>query len=201
VEDETLLNLLRAAFSKACSQPAEGETLGKLHRARASKWVSALCEAFHEHYQIPDIRTQIRSRGKNRNELLYDIVVCRYDHIPSAQARKKISLPRITHVLWQIESEVLPNNSRGWVDDFNKLVLGSADRKLFVGSFRDSPENMRVLADIAPYIPGLATYLALIPHPASWDKQIIFGSDDVSLWRFTDHGWSIVNSTKEPKMG
>lgn len=66
-----------------------------------------------------------------------------------------------------VESE-FARNSRQALIDFNKLVLGSAHNKLFIGPQVSEVEPfVNVLKPAARACTG-NVYIALIPHPAKW---------------------------------
>jgi len=121
------------------------------------------------------------------NEFLFDILVCRVDTVESAIHKK--TLYYIREVMWQVESE-LAQDSRQALIDFNKLVLGSADNKLFVGSqVSDNASFLNVLSPTAKVCQG-NVFAALIPHPRRWMTEEYC----VQVWKFdTDHWVSVEN--------
>lgn len=99
-------------------------------------------------------------------ELLHDVTVCRLAPVQSAAQGK--TLWYVTDALWQVESE-LARDSRQALIDFNKLVLGAARHKLFVGPQVTDPEAfIDVLRPAAARCVG-HVFAALIPHPDAWD--------------------------------
>ncbi|MFC1988969.1 hypothetical protein ACFLVW_00110 [Chloroflexota bacterium] len=93
----------------------------------------------------------------------------------------KTKLLFIKEVLWQIESE-FAHDSRKALVDFNKLVLGSGENKLFIGSqVKQGKENsfLSVLQPAARYCTG-DVYVCMIPHPSNW----VNSDNDVHLWIF-----------------
>jgi len=94
-----------------------------------------MAEEFRKLYPEPDVRVFCKWDDCNRgefglNELLYDVCVCRTETCLSARQGK--TLRYVTKALWQVESE-FARDSYEAVKDFNKLVIGSAENKLFVG--------------------------------------------------------------------
>ena len=77
------------------------------------------------------------AQGFGLNELLYDILVCRAETVMSA--KQKTQLRYFTECVWQIESE-LKKDSKQAILDSNKLVVGSARNKLFIGPVVNDPE-------------------------------------------------------------
>jgi hypothetical protein len=148
--------------------------VGKFHHARSLAWVSSLAAAFENHF-AGDIAIRVLTRYDDRhraefglNELLYDISVVRVATVPAA--RRQVDLIYVKNVLWQVESE-FARNSREAVFDFNKLVLGSAKNKLFIGPNVDDPDRfLGVLLPAAQACTG-KVYAALVPHPDRWEQS------------------------------
>ncbi len=76
-----------------------------------------------------------------------------------------------------MESE-FARDSRQALIDFNKLVLGSAHNKLFVGPQVSKVEQFIDVLKPAARACTRNVYVALIPHPAKWKNA----SDYVQLW-------------------
>jgi hypothetical protein len=158
--------LVERALRAAQSQPTRETTKQERHRARSRHFVIALAEALREHEgggveALSRYHDDARAR-LGTNELLHDITVCR-----TAQLGAR-SLWYVTEVLWQVESE-LALRHREALHDFNKLVLGSAQHKLFVASLVHEPDALlRTLEPAAARCTG-RVFLALIPHPGRWD--------------------------------
>ncbi|WKZ32492.1 MAG: hypothetical protein QY316_11330 [Thermodesulfobacteriota bacterium] len=161
-------------------------TEGDRNRQRSKNFVEMLAENFDNEYKRykkhKSEKIIVFSRGcrKNRcsfglNELLHDIAVCSVSK-SKAPKQKKVKLSYITRVYWQVESE-FARDSKQAIIDFNKLVLGSADNKLFVGSLvknnskaKDSvmcKKFMKTLAKPAGACRG-NIYAAFLPHPSEW---------------------------------
>lgn len=89
------------------------------------------------------------------------------------------TLRHITRALWQIESEFAVD-TREAIYDFNKLVLGSSERKLFIGpQVAKESDFLKPLGEAAKWCKS-HTYVALIPHPDRWP----LGEPDVRLWKY-----------------
>lgn len=115
------------------------------------------------------------------NELLFDILVCETDRVTSSN-RKKV-LTYVTKSIWQIESE-FSRNSREAMYDFNKLVLGASENKLFIGpQVSNERAFLQPLEKPARYCAS-NTYVALVPHPSEWKRV----NPDVHCWVFRN-GW------------
>jgi hypothetical protein len=183
--EQDVKQLLNEALEQAQSEPDSGETQQKINLNRSRNWVKALAEQFKKRYEgDPEIRIFTRTDYSNRkdfklNELLHDVLVCKVGEVESSVHKKK--LPFIKEVLWQIESE-FAHNTRSALIDFNKLVLGSGENKLFIASkVKKGTESsfLGVLQPAAGYCTG-DVYVCMIPHPARWvDKD-----NEVHLWIF-----------------
>jgi hypothetical protein len=117
------------------------------------------------------------------NELLYDVCIVETDTCISAGNRKQLRY--ITRAIWQVESEFAADSSEA-VKDFNKLVIGSAENKLFIGphlSDATGPAYRSALLPVARRIPGV--YLAHVPHPSEWRAE----RGDTSLWQLRNDEW------------
>lgn len=76
-------------------------------------------------------------------------------------------LPYVKKGIWAVESEFARDSSQAVVD-FNKLVLASADDKLFICSqVNDQRAFLDTLGPVADACSG-KVYLACVPHPRDW---------------------------------
>lgn len=191
-------SVICAAFEKAKGAEVRADAAGYLHRERSRLWVEALAEEFRCAYaDDPSVRVFSKHHEGNRrdfllNELLHDVSVCRVATVPAAAHKKELLY--VTEALWQIESE-FARDSRQAIVDFSKLVIGSADGKLFIGpQVTDNESFIEVFAPAAATTPG-DVFLALLPHPASWD------SSDAGplLWRFSNGAWCSLDG-RQPTM-
>jgi hypothetical protein len=90
----------------------------------------------------------------------------------------------VQDVLWQIESE-MARNTREALFDFNKLVLGAAAAKLFIGPLVHDPEiYIEVLRAAAEKCSGVV-HCALVPHPDKWDGD----SGNVQCYTLVEGCW------------
>ncbi len=179
--EQDVKQFLQEALQQAQSKPDKGETKQKININRSQNWVEALAEQFQKRYEgDSEIRVFSKTDPSNRkdfglNELLHDVVVCRVGEVESSVRGKTLLF--IKEVLWQIESE-FARDSRQALIDFNKLVLGSAHNKLFIGpQVRDNNKLIEVLTPAAKMCSG-SVYISLIPHPVKWDDT----SNNVKLW-------------------
>jgi len=183
--EQDVKRLLQEALKQAQSEPDAGETRQKIHLNRSRSWVKAVARQLKKRYEgDSEVRVFTKSDDSHRkdfglNEMLYDILVCRVGEVESPLHKKKLYV--IREVLWQVESE-LAHNTRSSLVDFNKLVLGSAENKLFIASHgRKGAEDslLKVLQPAATHCTG-DVYVGMIPHPAKWPGS----GDDVHLWFF-----------------
>lgn len=188
-----LQTVLVTSFAEARRVPVEANSPQALHRARSRSWVEALAAQLRTFYSTDDsIRVFSKHHAGHRaefglNELLYDVLVCRVDTVLSSGQRKMLWYVKET--LWQIESE-FRSDSRHALYDFNKLVLGSAPVKLFVG-----PQSTKNLAFIDTLLPAARAcsgqvYLTLIPHPQDWEQP----DCRIDIWTCANGQWKAMNS-------
>jgi len=184
-------NIIETALRTTVAQPDEGSTTGQKHRNRSKNWVEALGAGLREHYNNqPNVRVFTKHYGENRlefgmNEILYDVMVCETAYTKSATGGKQLAY--VTKALWQVESE-FAKNSRGALYDFNKLVVGTADSKLFVGPITHDVKAFRDCLLPAANCCSGEVYLALLPHPESWCGE--GQKPKVTLSRLTNRGWT-----------
>ncbi len=158
------------------------------NRKRSSQWVESVANQFKSIYQ-EDESIRIFSKGfpGNRelfgiNELLYDILVCEINVDLKSPSQKR-KLAYITKALWQIESEFGKSTKEVFVD-FNKLVIGESQQKLFIGASNDYQHEIKeALIHPAKCCQG-DVYLAFVPHPNTWDGEKL----EIELWR-KSNGW------------
>jgi hypothetical protein len=150
--------------------------------------VFCLADELRKHINTDgSIRVLFRQDRTNKkafgvNELLYDIVA--FSEGLTNSSRRGQELHYIEKPLWQIESE-FHRNDRKVVNDFNKLVLGSAPYKLFVASRRENKQSfLEMLAPIAKACSG-EVYLAIVVHPRFWNKD----GAEPEVYRFLPNGW------------
>ncbi len=184
----SVLRFLQSALVAALSRSIDASAPQELHARRSRAWVAALADEFRTHYRgEPDVRVLSKHdpsshREFGLNELLYDVLVCRVGTAPAAN--RSVTLTYVREVLWQVESE-FARDSRQAVYDLNKLVLGAAPRKLFVGP--QVSDEARFLAALLPPARCCSgeVYVALVPHPAQWDDCEAV----VRTWRLVDGEW------------
>jgi len=180
---------LQRALTTAMRVPIPADTAQRRHARRSRAWVAALADEFRTHYRgDPDVRVLSKHDPSNHrefglNELLYDVLVCRVGTAPAANS--PATLTYVREALWQVESE-FARDSRQAVYDLNKLVLGAAPHKLFVGP--QVSDEARFLAALLPAARCCSgeVYVALVPHPAQWDD----GEAVVRVWRLVEEGWT-----------
>jgi len=196
---ETLLNESLSETWK-CRKPRNGESDKSRHGRLSQAFVNAtakkfscffphqesywtFCRSFHKPEE-PD--EDPKEKGFGLHELLFDIHVCQFEMIPSLKESKNIFLPIVKRAIWHIESELDEHDSGKWLKDFNKLVVGSAPFKMFIGPYKDGQNEAikKTLRTPAEYASG-KLFLALIPHPRHWKnfskKELL---KRVCLWQY-----------------
>lgn len=189
-----LRELISRSLLKAVEIPSDFTSQGKLHAERSRNFISQLDQEFCGHYQAndPANKVQVFTRmslhdqgGFKRKELLYDITVCRYALKFSPGHVRELPYP--TEILWQIESELKEHDTAPILEDFNKLLFGSAKYKLFIGA--DSFKHKDWLLDIAEQCMEIGCtkelYLALVPHPRVWDSR----TPQIQVWNYVNRLW------------
>lgn len=190
---------LRRALKQAtaCDSPGSPDLISmqSLHQRRSGEWVRCLA---HELTTLVkdegDVRVLYRNNEANRedfglNELLYDVCICRTNQHPSARGGR--SLRYVAEALWLVESEFARDSFQA-VKDFNKLVIGYAANKLFIGPRLGATDEPAYLAALLPVARASAdngassVYTALVPHPGEWAKPDVA---DVVLHRYARTGW------------
>jgi len=158
-----------------------------IHRNRSKNFVETLASQLREEFKENESVYVLSKHYEHTrlefglNELLYDVLVCETDQVQSAIEKEYLTF--VIRAIWEIESE-FARNSREAFYDFNKLVLGSSENKLFVGpQVSNEATFINLLAEAAKYCHG-NTYLALVPHPSEWKSQKL----DVHCWLF-NKGW------------
>jgi hypothetical protein len=172
--DARILATVRSAFERV---QVECQTLDGAESKpadRSQRWLNALNDELRESYHRAGdaaVRSLCKACSDNKaefglNELLHDVCVIRIDTVES-HLHKKL-LPYVKDVLWQIESEFNSSGTEVAID-FNKLILGSAQNKLYVGPLKSGTiaSIKTVHAKFAGACQG-NVYLALLPTPESW---------------------------------
>ena len=173
--DATILRIINQAFDHAVATPVDPTTpLRTQNQTRSQNWVACLRDEFERTYRRAndnrDVRALCKQCGDNRsefglNELLHDVSLFRVATVPSRIRAKPLTY--VTDVLWQAESE-FANSGSAAIADFNKLILGSARQKLFVGGIGGDPEaDLAILTQPAKCCSG-EIYVALVEHPHRW---------------------------------
>jgi len=177
-----LQTLIEAALGDAMAKPMPDAPTRELHAARSRAWMDALAARFEAEFPRQRNfevfwrgRTEGRGADLGRSEMLHDLLVCEVAETPSA--RQATNLWYIRRAVWQIESE-FARDSREAMNDFAKLVLGSAAHKLFVGpQVADNEAFVKALLPAARCCVG-EVWVALIPHPDSWSPA----KPKIDLW-------------------
>lgn len=179
--------IIQDSLVAANAMPDEGNDERLIHRNRSKNFVESLAGALRQYYLNNDaVFVLSKHHDKHRldfglNELLYDVLVCKTSQVPSSLENEVLTY--VTKALWQIESE-FARNSREAMYDFNKLVLGSSENKLFIGpQVSDEDSFLRPLVEPARHCLS-NTLVALVPHPSEWKRATL----EVHCWVF-NNGW------------
>jgi hypothetical protein len=186
----TLEHLKRALQEAAkCDASDTSPSAQARHARRSREWVKCLATELKGFSEDPDVRVFFKGDPQNRedfglNELLYDVCVCETKSCPSARRGK--TLRYVTKALWQVESEFARDSFEA-VEDFNKLVIGSADNKLFIGPRLAPSEQSQFLDALLPVARCCSgnVYVAAVSHPDEWEPN----PPDVSLWQLAGGAW------------
>jgi len=164
------------------------DTIGRIHRNRSKNFVEALAASLRQEYKSQkSVFVLSKHFYDNKdtfglNELLFDVLVCDTSTVISARRKKRITY--VTKALWQIESE-FARDSQEAVYDFNKLVLGSSENKLFIGTEVDDVEGyLKTMAELAKLC-NSNIFIALMPYPSEWKSKKL----DIRFWEYKDSGW------------
>src|SRR5687768_16474533 len=191
------LDHLRRDLKKAttCDSPESPSLLSmqSLLQQRSGEWVRCLAAELRTLVKDDDdVRVFYRKDETNRadfglNELLYDVCICRTAEHPSARGGR--TLRYVTEAVWLVESEFARDSFQA-VKDFNKLVIGRAENKLFIGPPLGPADEAGYLAALLPVAAAAAegasrVYVALVPHPGEWAPEM----SDVTLRRYAPAGW------------
>lgn len=180
------------AWNDALDGDVEGSTKRVMNRNRSTKWVNSLACRFKKHYKRGRYRLFWSANEGNReefgrSEMLFDIAVCSVSTTPSRQQRAR-PLEFIAQCHWQIESEFSRTNTREIVVDLSKLVMGSAENKLFVAAHRTSREEgiLEQCSEIAGRCTG-RVYFCFVSHPDDWKTP---RESPPALHEWVSGGWS-----------
>lgn len=181
------------AWNDARTRAVEGDVRGRTNRARSGQWIDSLARRFEEHYGGERHRLFWSGNAANRepfgvNELLFDIAVCSVSATKSLQAEAR-DLPFIARCHWQIESEFSRTSTRHIVRDMSKLVMGSAENKLFVAARRGDrePAVLEQCSGIAACCSG-GVYFCFVSHPDDWRDS----PEIPALHEWIAGGWAAV---------
>ena len=186
------------AWNDARRAAVEGSDRQDANRKKSTKWVDALAKRFQEHYEGGRYRLFWASNYRNqrqfgRNEFLFDLAVCSVSKTKSLQ-KEATDLEFIAQCHWQIESEFSRRNTRDIIVDMSKLVMGSAENKLFVAAHRGGHEED--ILERCSRIAGRCTgrvYFCFVSHPDDWTIK----PERPALHEWTTSGWGHVALPQE----
>ena len=201
VHGGNLLWVIESAWKRAWDSADNDSDEGKRNKERSQQWVSALAEEFRKNYQDELHRVFWQRNKDNReqfdiNEFLFDVMVCGVSHLKSMQRRSKW-LEFIDQCHWQVESEFNRSTSRAVIIDMSKLVVGSAENKLFVAAHRATPKSksdlLRLCAGIARRCSG-NVYFAFVAHPSEWEDAVKKNDRKPKLYEWVAGGWERIGT-------
>lgn len=193
---EVLKKIIEESFEIARTMPDKNAPAQVVHQDRARNWVKTLGEQFRHFFEAyperddSDIRVFSKYDPTNRkdfglNEYLFDILVCMVGKVTSANQGKELYY--IREAIWQVESEFALDTRQALID-FNKLVIGNAPNKLFIGPLvsedRVQP-YLNVIKPAAQVCQG-TVYTVLVPHPKDWGNK---DPKPIQMWEFSDGNW------------
>lgn len=190
-----LATLLKNASALACAKSESSPSPARLlNRARSIAWVESVAQCFRDVFSAdPHVRVFSKYCEDNRksfglNELLYDVAVCRVDQC-AAYGGKTICF--VKEALWQVESEFAADSQQA-IFDFNKLVMGAAINKVFLGPLVTNPERfLDVLLPAARCCTG-NVYAALLAHPKDWCNNI----SAPEVWHLEENSWKKISAVE-----
>ncbi len=157
------------------------DNLDSTRTERSRIWVDRLANAFKDVYVSDSTNPRFRVFWGSmveedpdfaRKEYLHDILVCKTDTVRSIGNRQQ-NIPFVSEVHWQVESE-LALNTRQISIDFSKLVMGSAEKKLFVtvrSKREDITENLiDACCEMGSFVFG-ELYLCLLDDIDKWTED------------------------------
>ncbi len=153
--------VIMEAWDKARHADDDGDGKRDRNRNRSARWVGSLACRFRKRYEGGRYRVfwlgnETNRKQFGRNEMLFDIAVCSVSVTRSRQ-RQARNLEFIAECHWQIESEFSRTNTREIIIDMSKLVMGSAENKLFVAARRNSEEAEADILEQCSEIAGRCT--------------------------------------------
>lgn len=199
VHRDNLFKVINCAWHQVMSNQIDVADRGERNMKRSANWVDELAKAFQSEYEDRTIHrvfwknNEENKRAFGLNEFLFDVMVCSISSVQSLQPQSN-QLEFIDECHWQVESEFNVANSRKIITDMSKLVVGSAENKLFIAAHRSStnqhiPGNKDILnmcARIARRCIG-KIYFGFVMHPDNWPKNPVHAvNPDLYEWQAGD---------------
>lgn len=180
INSKLIIENIIDAYKKAVDTKIEGNSNQEIHSKRSKKFIENISENLKNIYNDEDVivfSAKERSETFKRNELLYDINVCKINKLSSNP-----SIEYVEKSLLQIESE-FKKDRRHVAIDFSKLVCGNSELKIMIISKVHKDKDFREsLKPIAVNIKE-ELYLIQLEHPENWDV-----CDEYSVYKF-DNNW------------
>lgn len=184
--DKQIKKIILSSFLTARNIPVDDKNIGHRNHIRSSNWVKSLAHQFREEYQNMVVFSKdYYNEDFKINEFLYDILVCKASYVESARQHKQLKY--LTEAIWMVESE-FAKDTRQAILDFSKLIIGSAQNKLFVGpQIYDNESYLATIGKIAKDCQG-NLYIALIPHPDEWERS----ESKIDTMKFFNREWILI---------
>ena len=193
VHRDNIAEVVLNAWNDVRRTVIDGSDRKDSNRKRSAKWVTSLAKRFEEHYAGGPYRLFWSGNAGNReqfgrNEFLFDLAVCSVSAAKSLEKEHR-DLEFIARCHWQIESEFSRDNTRDILVDMSKLVMGSAENKLFVAAHRGVREEdiLGRCSEIAGRCTG-RVYFCFVSHPNDWTAK----PERPALHEWTEGDWAHV---------
>ena len=159
-----------------------------LYQLRERVWVKTLARQLESQLDDESIRVFYPRNYDHRSDFgvsqfLYDVHACQVAEMDGGA--NKGTIHYIQQSLWQIES-YLGKERRKAVQNFNKLVVGAGENKLYVGAQSATQSNLLdTILEPAKACSG-DIFLVLIPPPAEWDDL----DYEINIWQLKKNKWT-----------
>lgn len=197
LSERQILLTIDTALESARAEPVSASLpRGRANAERSSNFVEFLAQCLEGHFaaavygEVHVLRRTRRAEvfrrgnGECRREFLFDILAGQVGYVAPPVHRRAKPLSYIHTPLFQVESE-LAKDTAASVEDFCKLVCGSALQSLFVGPLTPKPAHyLDTLGAIARET-NREHYVALVQHPDRWSGAM----EMPRLFRWSSGGW------------
>ncbi len=180
MESKLIIENIIDAYKDAIDNDVKGKDRGEINKNRSKNFIYHITDNLKFLYNDNDIvvfSSSERNKAFKRNELLYDINVCKINKLNSNR-----NIEYVEKSLVQIECE-FEKDTREVVIDCSKLVCGSSPLKVMIISKVSNDKVFRKsLEEVAKSIKD-ELYLIELEHPEKWDAC---DKDSYSVYKFDD---------------